>query len=82
MKHTILLVCCLLAGCAGEAERTDAAGKRFEVARLFTHDGCTVYRFYDAGRHRYFTNCSGSTSWEESCGKSCAQSVEIPGGGK
>ena len=33
--------------------------KTYKVDYLFEHDGCKVYRFYDNGRHVYFTNCNG-----------------------
>lgn len=50
-----------LSGCDKRpAESTVTVGQGFQVSRLFTTDGCTVYRFYDSGT-RYFTNCSGST---------------------
>ncbi len=63
MKHAILLLACFLAGCGNEPEQVDVAGNGYSVERLFTQDGCTVYRFRDGGRYRYFTNCRGSTSW-------------------
>lgn len=34
----------------------------FSVEELFTHNGCTIYRFVDGGRHRYWTDCRGSVS--------------------
>jgi uncharacterized lipoprotein NlpE involved in copper resistance len=49
-----------LAGCNKQAESATHAGVGFVVEKLFTTDGCTVYRFQDVG-YRYFTNCSGST---------------------
>lgn len=37
-----------------------------EVRKLFTHKGCDVYKFYDeVGNRGYYTNCNGSTSWQE-----------------
>lgn len=45
-----------------------------------TVDGCTVYRFYDSGYKRYFTNCKGSTEWRENCGKNCSRNVSVDGG--
>ncbi len=74
-----LLLLATLAGCQGEAESTTRAGADFKVDRLFNVDGCTVYRFHDGGRARYFTNCSGSTQWEESCGKNCSQPSGVAG---
>lgn len=70
-----------LAGCGKPAETTSRAGLDFTVDRLFTHDGCSVYRFSDAGSYRYFTNCSGTVEWRESCGKNCSRDVQVPGGG-
>lgn len=63
MKRLLLIAALLtLAGCKdSRPESTATVGNGAEVARLFTHDGCTVYRFYDRGHYRYFTNCSGST---------------------
>jgi Domain of unknown function (DUF4884) len=31
----------------------------YQVDYLFEHDGCKVYRFFDAGHYVYFTNCTG-----------------------
>lgn len=75
-----LLLLATLAGCQGEAESTTRAGSDFKVDRLFKVDGCTVYRFHDGSRARYFTNCAGSTQWEESCGKNCSQESGVTGG--
>jgi len=65
------LVLLALAGCEKPAEQSQRAGTEFIVDKLFTVDQCTVYRFADGGRSRYFTNCPGSTSYTESCGKNC-----------
>lgn len=75
-----LIALLVVAGCQKQAESTTRAGLEFQVDKLFTVDGCTVYRFQDGGRSRYFTNCSGSTSWEESCGKNCTQDGSVQGG--
>ena len=58
-----------LVGCTKPAEKSSSVGREFVVETLFTHEGCTVYRFYDSGT-RYFTNCNGATEWRESAGKS------------
>jgi hypothetical protein len=77
-KVSILLAVLAIAGCVkqeeGEAVTTNS---NFKLERLFTHDGCTVYRFYDA-RYRYYSDCRGAAAWSESCGKNCTsdQSVE------
>lgn len=61
----------MLTGCekAEEAEVVTGAENDFRVARLFTVDGCTAYRFYDNGRAIYYTNCEGSTAWKVQNGK-------------
>jgi len=66
-----------LVGCTKPAETSTSVGREFVVDKLFTHDGCTVYRFTDGGNNRYFTNCQGSTSWAESCGKGCTRQQGI-----
>lgn len=72
-----VLALAVLAGCSKPAETSTTVGVEFTVDKLFTHEGCTVYRFTDGGNARYYTNCQGSTSWQESCGKSCTRQVGI-----
>ena len=74
----------MVAGCEKPAESVAHTGAGFTVERLFTHDGCTVYRFRDSSK-RYFTRCDGiaaqsTTTWQESCGKSCTREIEVSGG--
>ncbi len=71
-----------LAACAKDPERSDHAGSSFKVERLFTHEGCTLYRFNDVGHYRYYSNCKGDTSWNESCGKACTYPQGVTGGAK
>ena len=75
----------LVAGCDKPAESVVRTGAGFTVERLFTHEGCTVFRFEDGGSSRYFTRCDGvtaqsTTTWQESCGKNCTRPVEVSGG--
>lgn len=78
MRHLILIaVIALLAGCLKKAETSTSAGTEFVVDKLFTHEGCTVYRFSDGGNSRYYTNCQGSTAWTEQCGKGCTRQQGI-----
>ena len=75
----------MVAGCEKPAEAVAHTGVGFTVERLFTHEGCTVFRFEDGGSNRYFTRCDGiaaqsTTTWQESCGKSCTRPVEVSGG--
>jgi hypothetical protein len=74
-----LLVATVLCGCTKKAESVSYVNKEFEVEKLFEHDGCKVYRFYDGGWQRYYTNCSGSTQWTQSCGKSCTSQEGVTG---
>lgn len=78
-KHlSIFIYLLLLSGCGHPEEAVvGTTNSSFKLERLFTHDGCTVYRFFDMS-YRYFTDCRGSVSWEESCGKNCTdeQAVE------
>jgi hypothetical protein len=67
----------VLAGCNKQAESAVAVGHGFNVEKLFTAEGCTVFRFYD-GAYRYFTNCSGSTTWQE--GGKLKREVSVMGG--
>jgi len=81
MKTTLIILALLCAGCAKQAETTASANASFEVDTLFTKDGCTVYRFFDAAHYRYFTNCSGSTSYETVYGK-FTRPEGVNGGGR
>lgn len=67
----------VLGGCNKQAESAVAVGHGFNVEKLFTTDGCTVYRFADYG-YRYFTNCVGSTSGDT--GGKHPQPVGVMGG--
>ena len=75
-KTLIILAVALLAGCSKPAETSTAVGAEFVVDKLFTHEGCTVYRFSDGGNARYYTNC-GSTAWTRQCGKGCTRQEGI-----
>ena len=78
MKYVVILMAVLLTACNKEPESSKAVGNGFKVETLFTVDNCTVYRFNDAG-YKYFTNCKGTTSWKEHCGKACTHDVNIGG---
>lgn len=75
----VIALSAILAGCSKAPERVDTVGSDFAVHTLFTHDGCTVYRFRDSGRFIYYANCHGdtTTSWRESCGKNCTRDREV-----
>lgn len=76
----VLLAVSTLTGCQKQAESTQAAGSGFNVEKLFTVEGCSVYRFRDAMRPIYYTNCKGATHTTESCGKNCSYSHNVVGG--
>lgn len=63
------MIALALAACTKRPESSQQVNGSFEVDTLFTKDGCTVYRFFDTGYWRYFTNCKGATAWIEHEGK-------------
>jgi hypothetical protein len=70
LKCMVLGLLVVLAGCSKKAESTVTVGNQIEVSKLFSIDGCTIYRFGDGGRHHYFSNCTGQASSIQSNGKS------------
>lgn len=75
MGAIIIIVAALfLSGCLGESDPVapQSSADNYRVGKLFTVDGCTVYRFYDGDAH-YFTNCHGNTETNRTvyCGKGC-----------
>jgi hypothetical protein len=81
------LAACLLvmplAACVTEPmATTPSTNPDLHVDTLFTHDGCTVYRFRDLGYH-YYVRCGGAGPTETvstlSCrGKGCSNEDAIP----
>jgi len=51
-----------LTACAKRPTGATTPIGEFEVSKLFDVDSCSVYRFYDDGRYRYFTKCVGAVS--------------------
>ena len=72
----LVLASLALVACKKQAEETVHKGS-YQVEKLFTYEGCTVYRFEDA-RTVYYTNCKGSTQTTTSCGKNCTEDVTVP----
>lgn len=65
----ILIV--LLTGCDNPAIETTATDNaKINVDKLFTNDGCTVYRFYDNDYDHYYANCYPGMFGRHSNGKS------------
>lgn len=63
--------CAILAlvACSKQPESSQRKGA-FNVETLFTHDGCTVYRFIDGIRTVYYTKCQQSSSTAYNTGSS------------
>lgn len=77
MRKAALLLAFVLCGCMGEAEmRVSASNGEFHVSRLFTADGCTVYRFGDGGRAHYFVRCAGGNAATSSAGKNFRERID------
>jgi hypothetical protein len=57
----VIFVSLIVIGCAGEPEQSTKQGD-FQVDKLFTHDGITLYRFEDAGEYVYFAS-KGNVDW-------------------
>lgn len=63
MRGLLLLALLPFVGCTTKAistARTD--NDRIQVDLLFTHEGCKVYRFEDAGYFRYYAVCGGAAT--------------------
>lgn len=81
MKKLILVIVLALVACSKRPESTTKAGVDFTVDKLFTVDGCTVYRFGDGGETHYFTNCRGTTINRTSCDdKNNCVNADVTGG--
>ncbi len=73
----------LLTACVNDPLATSpSSNPDLHVDTLFTHDGCTVYRFHDLGYH-YYVRCLGAPSAGPvatfTCrGKGCPNEDAIP----
>jgi hypothetical protein len=81
-RHLACILAAPLFACVEPAVATAPSNNaNIEVDTLFTHDGCTVYRFHD-GTYHYFVRCrdaqSASTLSRVPCGKNCTRPDEIP----
>jgi hypothetical protein len=81
LKRTLFVLVLATAGChASAVAESPTNNAELEVQVLFTHDGCTVYRFFDVGAH-YYVRCNGAppeTMSRVSCGKNCSRPEAIP----
>lgn len=76
ITKSIIILCAVMAAvllpsCQGEAKETVQEGD-FKIDFLFEKDGCKIYRFNDAGRYIYWTNCQGNmqSNFNQQSGKS------------
>lgn len=61
MRFLIAVLLLGLAACEDNIQKTlKSSNAAVEVGLLFKVDGCSVYRFSDAGYYRYFVRCDGS----------------------
>lgn len=84
MRYVILALCLFLAACkGGNVQAKQSSNPNKSVTTLFTHEGCTLYRFSDFGL-RYYAKCGASAEvmWDESCGKNCKKNSSISTGVK
>ncbi|MNU30407.1 hypothetical protein D3C71_188920 [compost metagenome] len=56
-----------LVGCGrSPVEQSNTNNPNISVAKLFDHEGCSVYRFEDGGNGTvYYTNCEGSAQFRQ-----------------
>ena len=77
----ILLFATMLSGCVKNSlEKSQTDNLNIQVKKLFTKDGCTVYRFLDGTGYIYYARCESgkvSTQWRRSCGKGCTRLMWI-----
>jgi hypothetical protein len=83
MKKLLIVPVLFLAGCAPTIpEKTlSTSNPRFEVDVVGKVDGCTIYRFTDAGKQHYFVKCADGSvqaSTIQTCGKNCKYEDRIP----
>ena len=61
---TVLINILILTGCYVKRmpiySKNASNNDDYKVNYLFSHDGCSVYRFLDKGNYVYFTNCDGN----------------------
>lgn len=56
---------------------------KISVTHLFTHEGCSAYRFYDPGIARaiHYVACDSgrgsNTTWKRVCGKGCIRTESV-----
>lgn len=83
MKSIILITAILIiCGCTIRNHENETPVEKYEVKFLFKKENCSIYSFYDKGRH-YFTNCGETISTKrKQAGKVISYNEENIGGAK
>lgn len=82
IKFVWIILVMFLFGCTKPAEESHRVNTQFSVEKLFTHEGCSVYRFED-NRYHYYVKCNNSSAvieqYSQTCGKghTCTYSDNI-----
>lgn len=50
------------------ASRSVGVEESIKVDKLFTNEGCTMYRFFDANAYRYYRSCDVKTRGGDTSG--------------
>jgi hypothetical protein len=77
----VATVCSACLSATAPVATSPSNNSNIEVQTLFTHDGCTVFRFFDAGYH-YYARCDGAhasvaTMSNVTCGRHCVRQEEV-----
>ncbi len=82
LSFLIALLCLQGCGAKDPVSVSGTSNGDVKVATLFEHDGCTTYRFYDAGDYHYYVKCAESkkvttiSTKTESCWKNCVHTYD------
>jgi hypothetical protein len=78
MKVKLLLVCALaLSACTRDGSSTiPTDNPAYPLTKLFVHERCSVYRFYDDGWH-YLVTCPGAITTQQSTCAKCSHYDEV-----
>jgi hypothetical protein len=81
VRTLILLFAIVSTACvSAPVSSSPTNNQAIDVEQLFTHEGCTVYRFRD-GPYHYYVRCDNGTAQTispQSCGKNCVRDEIVP----
>lgn len=73
----IAILIAILVECGVQEQgKENTSNPNIQIDFLFEHDGCRIYRFFDAGKRYFFSDCRGRISGNVSCGKNCEQPIQ------